>query len=90
MASKRGLPSLPRLATFVGETARPYVLIVAGSSAATATVQTAIYNANIEGAAFVAACWAGVAAIYHSKSREEVAKAEALASVETAKAQAHG
>ena len=59
----------------------------AGTSAAVATVQTAIYAPSIEGAAFIAAVWAGVAALFHSKAWEEQKKAASQAGVEIAKAQ---
>ena len=75
------------LARLLGDAARPYVLICAGTSAAVATVQTAIYAPSIEGAAFIAAVWAGVAALFHSKAWEEQKKAASQAGVEIAKAQ---
>ena len=75
------------LARLMGDAARPYVLIAAGTSAAIATVQTAIYAPNLEGAAFIGAVWAGVAALFHSKAWEEQKKAQSAASVEIAQAQ---
>lgn len=79
--------TLDRISWFMGETARPYTLFAAGTSASLATILTAIYNPNAEGALFVAACWAGVGALYHSKSWEESSKAKSAATVERAKAQ---
>lgn len=79
--------SLDRISWFMGETARPYSLFAAASSALVATILTAIYNPNAEGALFVAACWAGVGGLYHSKSWEEQKKTGQAASVEIAKAQ---
>ena len=75
------------LARLMGDAARPYVLISAGSAAAVATVQTAIYAPNAEGALFIAAVWAGVAALFHSKAWEEQKKAQSQASVEIAQAE---
>lgn len=79
--------NLDRISWFMGETARPYSLFAAATSSFVATILTAIYNPNAEGAFFVAACWAGVGALYHSKAWEEQKKAGQAASVEIAKAQ---
>lgn len=54
----------------IGDLARPYVLIASGSSAAFATVQTAIHSPNFEGAAFIGTVWAGVAVLYGAKAAE--------------------
>lgn len=65
--------SLAAITKFLGDAARPYVLISAGSSAAFATIQTAIYSPTFEGAAFIGTVWAGVAALYGAKAAEVAA-----------------
>lgn len=73
----------------IGNLARPYVLIVASTSSGIATIALAIRTVSlIEAAAFVAANWAGVGALYGAKALEEGRKAKATAEVEVAKVNA--
>lgn len=72
---------LGRLATFIGEVARPWCLIVASSGAGYATIRLA--NSALDGrtslteaAIYIGAAWAGVAALYAPKAWEETIKAK--------------
>lgn len=80
------IPALPRIGSFIGLIARPYVLLSSATAASVATVQTAIYAPNFEGAAFIAAAWAGVAALYGAKAWEEQKKSAQSADVKIAQA----
>jgi hypothetical protein len=80
------IPALPRIGSFVGMIARPYVLLSSATAASVATIQTAIYAPNLEGAAFIAAVWTGVAALYTAKAWEEQKKTGQSADVKIAQA----
>lgn len=82
------MPNLQRLAGFLGHLARPWCLYVAGGAAGWTTV-TIPYRPDvslIEGAAYITAAWAGVAAIYLGKAYEERGKTKSQADVEIARA----
>lgn len=73
---------LERVIAAIGNLARPYVLYVASTSSAVATVMVVVKEMDlIAGAAFVAANWGGVGVIYGAKSLEEGRKAKAEAQV---------
>lgn len=67
--------TLDQFKGLAGELARPWVLWAGGLSASVATVMCA-WEPSFEGAAVVAAAWAGVFGIYWGKA-QEVAKIEA-------------
>lgn len=78
-----------RLAWFIGETARPFAIIVTSVSAAVATVLVAMRTENGNDAAILmAAIFSGVAALYGAKAWEAVKKKQSDATVEVAKVEA--
>ncbi|SFS42065.1 hypothetical protein [Brevundimonas viscosa] len=82
--------NLDRLATFIGEIARPSTLHLAGWSSAVATVTIPFRTASLsEGAVYIGAAWAGTAALYTAKaweqSRTRKAEVAAEADVEIAR-----
>lgn len=69
------------LALWIGHVARPFCLIAASSSAAFATV-TIPFRPGMtltEGAIYITAAWASVAALYGAKALEERGKAASYA-----------
>ncbi len=77
------------IATFVGEIARPFAIIVTSASAATATVVAAFKVDGFDGAAiFIAAVFAGVGALYGAKAWEEAKKSGQAADVKIAESEA--
>lgn len=71
-----------RIVSALGNLARPNVLYVASWSAAIATVRLAFSEGSwVEKAAFIAAAWGGVAALYGAKAIEERGKAKSDAAV---------
>lgn len=81
--------SLERLIAAVGNAARPFVLYSASGSAGISTVSIVWMRLDlIAGAAFIAAAWAGVAALYGAKALEERGKAKSAAEVAMARSAA--
>lgn len=81
------LPSLERWTATLGHLARPYVLTSASTGGMIATVSIVWMGADLmAGAAFIAAAWAGVAALYGAKAAEERGKAKSNAEVAIAQA----
>lgn len=79
---------LERWTASLGNLARPVVLYLAAASSALATVSIVWMRLDlITGAAFIAASWAGVAALYGAKAIEERGKAKSEAAVQIAQAQ---
>jgi ABC-type Fe3+-siderophore transport system permease subunit len=71
-----------RVVAALGNLARPNVLYVASWSSAIATVGIVFRGLDlIAGAAFIAASWGGVAALYAAKAAEERGKAKSDAAV---------
>lgn len=82
-------PDLDRLTLALGALARPYVLYSASTSAGLSTVSIVWMRLDLmAGAAFVAAAWAGVAALYAAKAAEERGKAKSEAEVAIAQTNA--
>lgn len=80
-------PRFEPIVSAIGNLARPYTLVAAATSSAIATVALAFRTVDlIAAAAFVAATWAGVGALYGAKAMEESSKAKSAAKVEEAKA----
>ena len=80
---------LERAVAALGNLARPFVLYSAGLSAALATVRIAGGEHDlVAGAAFIAAAWTGVAALYGAKALEERGKAKSEAEVAIAQTNA--
>ena len=71
----------------IGNLARPSVLYIAAWSAGVATVRLAFSDGSwVEKAAFIAAAWTGVAALYGAKALEEGRKAKVDGEVAIAQA----
>lgn len=78
-----------RLAWFIGETARPFAIIVTSIAAAVATVLVAMRTENGNDAAILmAAIFSGVGALYIGKAWEAVKTKQSDATVEVAKVEA--
>jgi formate-dependent nitrite reductase membrane component NrfD len=81
------LPSLERWTATLGHLARPYVLTSASTGSMIATISIPFTGADLfAGAAFIAAAWAGVAALYAAKAVEERDKARSTADIAIARA----
>lgn len=64
---------LDSIKSFVGDIARPFAIYTASASGAASSLIVAIKGSDYTGGAlFIAAVWAGVAALYASKSVELV------------------
>lgn len=75
-----------RLATFLGEAARPFAIIATSASAAAATILIALrVTSYAEGAAFIAAVFVGVGALYGAKAWENARNRRSEAEVEIAR-----
>lgn len=73
----------------VGDLARPFVLYASGGSSAIATVLIVAMRFDlVAGAAYIAAAWAGTAALYGAKALEERGKAKSEAEVAVARVHA--
>lgn len=70
-------PRFERVVAALGALARPYVLYAAATSAGVVTIRLGWSDAAwIEKAAFIAAAWAPVVALYTAKAVEERGKAK--------------
>lgn len=73
---------------FLGDLARPYVLLIISSAAAASTVMVASKVDGPEAALFITAVLGGVAALYGAKAMENAATAKQTATVAVAQAKA--
>jgi hypothetical protein len=80
-----------RVVSALGNLARPYVLYVAATSSAIATLAVVFKEMDLNaGAIFVGANWSGVALLYGAKALEERGKAKSDERVAVAQAQNTG
>lgn len=78
--------TLERIAHFMGEAARPFAIISTSASAAAAVVVIAWrVTSYAEGAAFIAAVFVGVGALYGAKAWENARNRRSEAEVEIAR-----